>query len=121
MMKMTCLVRRGVGMRNYFLIKNKIFEFCNHSHTFLENMSSYFSSPAGGIVTRGSHVGGALQTPAGIPGSQYPSEGGSFSSGPSWARGEMGSKLYPYTQVHILGKPLFARTSQDSLAYTPPT
>lgn len=77
-------------------------------------MSAYFPQPSGGLVTRGSHVGGARQTPAGVPGSQYPSESASFLSG-----GDVGRKLYPFTGVHVIGKPLFARTG-DNLSYTPP-
>jgi hypothetical protein len=75
----------------------------------------YYAEPSGGLVHQFSHIGGALQTPAFVPGSQYPSESGSFGD-----RENMGQKLYPMTEHHILGKPLFARTSSNIMGYTPP-
>lgn len=71
-------------------------------------------------MTRGSHIGGANQTPDGVPGSMYPSTARMHGGYGPWVGGEMGAKLYPYTQVHILGKPLFARAS-SSFSHTPPS
>jgi hypothetical protein len=84
-------------------------------------MSSYIQTPSGGQVTNFSHVGGALATPAGVPGSQYPSNSAPFGAKVGFTSGEVGSKLYPYTETRIIGMPLFARAGGHQQIYTPPS
>jgi hypothetical protein len=87
-------------------------------------MSSYMLSPNGGGVTRASHVGGAQNTPDGVPHSKYPSTATMHGGRPGWSAGEIGSKLYPYTTNFVLGMPLFVRPYHEGISplrYTPPS
>lgn len=86
-------------------------------------MSIYYPEPSGGVVTRASHVGGANAHVFNIEGSQYPATSAMHGhrGNQGYAFSEMGHKLYPFQGHHILGKPLFARSTGGSLSYTPPT
>jgi hypothetical protein len=87
-------------------------------------MSSYRQTPSGGQVTSFSHVGGALATPAFVPGSQYPSNAAPYGvkeDSPSSVSGrEIGTKIFPYTvNGGIIGLPLFAKAHSSQQNYTP--
>lgn len=87
-------------------------------------MSSYMQTPSGGQVVKFSHVGAAHATPSGVPGSMYPStaapHGAKDTSAYIPPSGEIGAKLYPYTESRIIGMPLFARAGANQQSYTPP-